>query len=461
MTRRVVHNGSALITCILVLVIVSVLAVGLAGVSGVNLQIADNQHQANRAFAGAESGLEVTRYWLGRAKIDSLTTADGYLDALVVAVSNDLQTHGISNFAVSPTGTISVVPLDSLPGYSFQGQWSWNASEPMVLHVTSSGTSRSMSRTISADFQMRPYRFPIFNYGIATQGPMVLNGITSFKGATAGWEADTYIGSDSLLAIDGGKSTSFAGDIVLGSDNAGIDPSVRVDGEVSHLAANEDPPEFPVPKIEPFRQYATGTVYGPGTDWSAITSLTNAVIAAGANPTFDSGGNFGINGILYIEAPNQVMFVGHVNLQGLIVADGALGPDHNDVSNPYANCISFGDPSNPAAPSSFNSGPAPSGAEFEAVRQLEGSCILAPGFRVIFGKNFQSSTGVIAASGLSFDKNISAKIGGTLINYSDEPLTIGQNANMTFDRSAMVEIPAGFDLYRVPVYDPSSYTMAY
>jgi hypothetical protein len=32
---------------------------------------------------------------------------------------------------------------------------------------------------------------------------------------------------------------------------------------------------------------------------------------------------------------------------------------------------------------------------------------------------------------------------------------------MTFDRTGMVEIPAGFDLYRVPAYDPGSYTLAY
>ncbi len=461
MTRRGCRNGSTLITCTLILLIVSVLAVSLASISGVNLQIAGNQHQANRAFASAESGLEVSAYWLSRVRIPSDTPSTSYVGAIIAAATVDLEDHGVDNFRVSPTGAIPAVMLHPEPGYTFQGQWSSTPGQPEILHVASTGISGLMARTVTVEYRMKPYRFPIFNYGIATRGPMELQGITNFKASTASWEADTYVGSDSLLAIDGGKSTHFFGEVVLGSETAGIDPSIEVDGGVHHLPESEDLPEFPVPKIPPFREYATGTVYGADTDWKTIKTLTNAVIAAGANPKFEAGGDIGINGILYIEAPNQVTFVGHVNLQGMIVADGALGPDHNDVSNPYGNYINFGDPLNPAAPSSFNSSPPPSGAEFDALRELEGSCILAPGFRVYFGKNFQSSTGVIAASGLVFDKNISAKVGGTLINYSDEPLTIGQNANMTFDRAGMVEIPAGFDLYRVPAYDPTSYALAY
>jgi hypothetical protein len=76
-------------------------------------------------------------------------------------------------------------------------------------------------------------------------------------------------------------------------------------------------------------------------------------------------------------------------------------------------------------------------------------------------RNFSALNGVIAASGLYFAWNASATVNGTLINYSDEPTVVEGNINFTFDRSAMVEIPAGFDLYRVPIYNPGSYALAY
>ena len=66
MKSRTLQNGSALIVCMVVLVVCSALAVGLAAISGANVQIADNQRGANQAFASAESGLETIRYWLSK-----------------------------------------------------------------------------------------------------------------------------------------------------------------------------------------------------------------------------------------------------------------------------------------------------------------------------------------------------------------------------------------------------------
>jgi hypothetical protein len=106
-------------------------------------------------------------------------------------------------------------------------------------------------------------------------------------------------------------------------------------------------------------------------------------------------------------------------------------------------------------------GPYPAGAQFDALRQEQGSCVLAPGFKVSFNKNFGAVNGVIAASGLYFANNATTNIQGTLINYSDQPLVVERNINATFDRSAMVEIPAGFDLYRVLEYNAASYAMVW
>ena len=89
MILRTFRNGSALITCMIVIVIVSTMAVGMAAMSGANLQMADNQREANRAFANAESGLEVIRYWVSRVRIPSSTPETEYLSTVIADVQAD------------------------------------------------------------------------------------------------------------------------------------------------------------------------------------------------------------------------------------------------------------------------------------------------------------------------------------------------------------------------------------
>jgi hypothetical protein len=455
MIRRVFRKGSALITCTIVLVVISALAVSLASMSEVNVQIADNQRRANQAFANAESGLEITRYWLSRVRVPSSTPPSQYLSATIALVQEDLAASGVGNFRVEDDGSIPVVMLDTVTGHNFQGQWSASPTNPAVLRVAVAGTSGAMSRTITVEFNIQPYHFPIFNYGIATKGPLVLAYNPHFLAATQSWEADIYVESaGSLIAVDISKNATFAGDIDIGNPLASVScgGSLDLGGEVCKLE-EEDRPVFPVPDVERFRQYATGPVIDSTTDLSgSSTTWANAVIAAGTNPTF--GENVTLQGILYIEAPNKVMFPKNTTLQGMIVAEG-------DVNNPGDNQINFGDPTDPKTPSNFSSGPYPAGAEFDALRSEVGSCILAPGFAVSFWKNFSAINGVIAATGLWFDNNATATVQGTLINYSEQATTVTRNINMTFDRSALVEIPAGFDLLRVLIYNPASYRLPF
>jgi hypothetical protein len=394
------------------------------------------------------------RRWLSRVAIPSTTPPADYFSEVVAEVQSDLAASG-ANVVLNADGSIPDVTLDTPTGQSFSGQLSADPCDPSILRLIVSGSSRNMKRTIRVDFTIAPYRFPIFNYGIATKGPLALDWNPKFLAATEGWEADIYVESaNSSIAVDIGNNATFSGNIDIGNEDASVSCGGTLDiaGEISTLQ-EEDRPEFPVPDVEYFRQFATGPVIGPGTNLSgSSTTWANAVITAGTNPTF--GGNVVIQGILYIEAPNQVMFPKNTSVQGMIVAEG-------DVDNPGTNQINFGDPNDPATPSNFSSGPYPAGAQFDALRDEAGSCILAPGFAVSFWKNFSAVNGVIAASGLHFDKNASATVEGTLINYSDQQTGVENNITLTFDRSAMVEIPAGFDLLRVLEYEPESYAMMY
>ena len=451
MRTRTFRKGSALIACTIMLVVVSALAVGLAAMSGANLRVADNQQEANRAFASAESGLEVMRYWLGQVRMPSSTPPSEYLSTVISIVRSDLDANSITNFTVNTDGSIPAVALDSTTGQTFTGQWSTSAAAPTILNVTVTGLSGTMSRTLTVNFGIEPYKFPIFNYGIATKGALEFPNNPTLTGATQNWEADIYVeSSSSITAVDIGGNANFDGNIDIGNPLATIayagDLQIAGDhGQTAvdnHVNIGVDPVEFPVPETTRFRDYATGGAIDPGALTASSPTLVNAIIPAGMNPTFS--GSVTIQGILLVEAPNIVTFGKNVQLQGLIVAAG-------DVLNPGTNQISF--------EGNFASGPYPSGSQFDAIRQEQGSSIVAPGFGVSFTGNFASVNGVMAASSMYFSANASAVVKGTMLSFSPDATRVEGNIALNFDRAATVEIPAGFDLLRVLTYHPSSYAM--
>jgi hypothetical protein len=117
----------------IVLLVVSTMAVALAGLSGANLQIADNQRHGNQAFAGAESGLDVMRYWLARLRMPSSTPVTEYLNEAIARVRADLLANTGTNFVVNNGGSIPAVSLDSQADRHFHGRWSMLAGDPTVL----------------------------------------------------------------------------------------------------------------------------------------------------------------------------------------------------------------------------------------------------------------------------------------------------------------------------------------
>ena len=105
---------------------------------------------------------------------------------------------------------------------------------------------------------------------------------------------------DNLYIITGSSPANrdtFSGGNVGGSDI----PSVIMSDHVHEVEA----PEFPTIDTSVYIPYATNT-YGSG------VPLTNIRIPAGANPNFT--GNRTIQGIMYIESPNQVSFAGNALL---------------------------------------------------------------------------------------------------------------------------------------------------
>ncbi|MHC4324592.1 MAG: pilus assembly PilX N-terminal domain-containing protein [Planctomycetota bacterium] len=443
------RKGAVLIVAMIFVLIFSALAVSMAAMSGMNTQLASNQHKVDCALGSATSGLDVERYWLETVAFPSDTPENKYFSTIMNTLEYNMDANSITNIVLKkPFGTISPVTLDSTTGQTFSGQMSISGSNPCILEVFSTGGDDPITRTIKVDFEIEPYEWPIFNYGMATKGPLNYTGNPTTTGALEAWEADIYIessGSTDALSIAG--NTSFHGDIMIGNPaaNANFGGDVLIDGDQNqdaidnHVFIGVDPVAFPEPDTVRFTPYATGPIIDVSDP--NVNILVNAKIPAGINPVFTKGVT--IQGILLIESPNVVTFASNVALEGIIVGQG------NPLADPATDRIDV--------LGNFASGPYPAGAEFDAIRAEEGSSIVAPGFAMSFQGNFSTLEGVVAVSGVTFSGNVNAQIKGTIINYSEIPMVIEGNASMTFDRAASTKVPAGFDTLRVLTYNPSSY----
>jgi hypothetical protein len=342
--------------------------------------------------------------------------------------------------------------LNTTEGRSFDGQIQIDSNDPAVLQCSVTGYSNAISRTITVEYDIGPYEFPIFNYGLATKGPLNFPGNPTVTAVNSAWEADIFVESlGSPVAVQVNGNTNFDGDIDIGNASASVD----FDGDVliagdhgetaidNHVTIGMESPEFPVPDTDRFRPYATGITIDSSTDTSDNMTLVNAHIEAGTNPCFE--GNVKIQGILFIESPNIVVFNGNVEIEGLIVADG-------DVAHPGTNSLTFY--------GNFQSHSFPSDSEFDTIRSEIGSSMLAPGFAVELAGNFSSLGGVMAVSGFHLSGNAGAVVEGTILNYSESPTLVEGNATLNFDREDSTKIPAGFDLYRELHYNPSTYSEA-
>jgi hypothetical protein len=205
--------------------------------------------------------------------------------------------------------------------------------------------------------------------------------------------------------------------------------------------------DFPIPNPEYFEQYVTGSTLSTPDVTYNNTTLENVRIAAGTNPKFT--GNTVIKGVLYIEQPNVVEFGGNADITGIVVGDGDLS------DNSQTNKIDF---KGTVTSSSVSQLPAD---QFGQLRQETGTFLMAPGFGVSFGGNFGTLNGCIVANGVTTYGNAGGEVGGSIINYSTEPMNLSGD-DIRFNKSGITDVPSGFTLKETNIwtinYIPSKYT---
>ena len=447
------QKGAVLVLAIVFLAVFSSFAVALMTLSGTNVQIANNLRKANVAYRAAESGLEIMRYWLDRFIMPKTTPSDEYLATIIASLQSDLTEAGVTQIVVQNDGSIPAVSLGAATDGVFSAKLQMDPGDPRILRLSVTGAYGPMTRRITVAFKVAPYEHPIFRYGMATKGAIYFPQNPTLAGVTQHWEADVYVDSPEMVAVDIGGNANFDGDFHFRNPDGQMccSGSLQIGGELgqdavaNHVFAGAEPVQFPTPETEVFKNFATGPIVDPATmDLTKGLTLTNATIPAGTNPTF--GGSVIIEGVLLIESPNVVTFGHNCQLNGVIVGDG-------DLASAEGNQINF--------TGNFATGPFPAGDDFAALRGATGTSIIAPGFAASFTGNFSVVDGVVAVSGLHFSGNASAVVKGTILNYSDGRTVVDGNIALNFDRSAAVKIPYGFDTQRVLAYDPISYSLVF
>lgn len=446
-------KGSALVLSLIFLAIFSALAAAMAGMSGANVQLAENQRKLDNTRACAESGLEVIRYWMNKVEISGTTPPADRFSRLATSLQNVLTAAGITNIAPSSTGSAITIPnveINSNLGQGFSAVLTNVDNDNIQLDVT--GHYGSFDRTIRANYAFGTRANTVFDFGVASKGPVSLSGNVELEGVNLQVESNAYIESpNALLALSIIGNSHIAGSVKIVNPLALVHlqgGKAGIGGETGSAAMNHveigvTPCEFPEMDPTPFIPYAT-RVLTTSDSTSANATYENLRIPAGMNPSFS--GNVTLKGVVFIETPNVVTFSGGVNVTGIIVTNG--DPTDNSATSKlrFTGDVT-GHPISQL----------PQEPKFAGLQSQKGTFIMAPGFQVGFGGSF-TTFGAIAANGIELWGNAGGTINGSMVNYSDVQMTLQGNTDLYFNRSGLDEVPAGFIPQLVLYYDSSSYS---
>lgn len=444
------YRGAALLIAMVFIVLFASLSVSLVTMSGTNARIASNQHRLGLARASAESGLEYAHYWLSQVCMPGTTLPADRFNILAYSVQSDIGQSSILEY--DEDGPCSIVfpnvEFNPVLGQEFSATLRPTANID-ILELDVVGTGQDIGRTIRVNYKFGTRAHSVFDYGVATRGPLSLTGNIELDGFNVAVESDVYIESlneDESLSIVG--NSQIAGDVkivnpdayvTLQGGQAGIGGETGQDAIDNHVETGVAPTEFPLPLPNYFTQYLQGDI-----DMNS-TVHENVRIPAGTNPSFSA--DQVIRGLLFIEAPNVVVFTGHVEITGIIVGNGDL--EDNSGTNHIEFCGTV---------DSYPITDLPETSAFQELRNETGTFLIAPGFSASFGGNFETVNGAIAANGIEFFGNAGGVINGSVVNYSDTPMTLSGNSDLLFNRSGITEVPAGFGPEIVMHYISESYS---
>ena len=459
--NKKLSNGFALIMAMIFLAVFAALGVSMASMSSSNVQIAKNQHEANKALVNALSGLEFVRKNFEGLDItwpDRLTGLEPVLQSRLAGMT------GVDVSIDDADGLLKItdVMLDSQSNQRFSVSIGYfidyddNMMEKLRVDVL--GKNGDIYKSVQADYRFRDGGHSVFDFAVATKGPLSMVGQAEIDG-TATDEALVIVQASVYIeGVPGNDGDSFAitnnasvaGQVDIYDPNASYDIGNKAvvgggaPGSDEMVDVGVEFVEFPLPYPETFEQYATGIIIDSTnkSSFSNHTVFENVTIAAGTDFTFASQTT--IKGVLYIKSPNKINFAGQLTVQGIIVCEGDVTEDNS------ADTLKF---SGQVIVSSVETLP----EEYGDLRQETGTFLLAPGFSADFSGQANFINGTIAANGISFSGQAGGVINGTIINYSHDTMVMSGQSVLNFDRTGSEQRSAGFLPYSQLEFLPETY----
>ncbi|MFC1652232.1 hypothetical protein ACFL3F_00790 [Planctomycetota bacterium] len=461
-SQKCLHRrGAVLVLSMMILSVMAAFAVSFAAISRANLQIPKNQHKVGCARDAAESGLAAIRYLLNGVYIpgtNSPTARLSYINSHIQdRISQDQETYGetstLSSFLTLNNSYVVIPPvtLDSSTNDFFWAYMTQPDINTLRIYVEGWHKSGDVRRAIQLDWEYDETANSVFDFGVATKGPLSLQGKILLDGVNLSVESNIYIESyNDLLALEITNS-QIGGTIKIANPIPIIDiqgGQASVGGESGEDALDNiytDVPcaQFPTPDANVFKPYATTVFDISGTSTDAV--LENVYIPANTNPKFS--GQTVIRGVMLVETPNIIEFQGGVDITGVIVGDGDMDDDS------ATNQMIFG--------GNVASDPVdalPDETQYEGLEEQQGTFIMAPGFALSFSGSFETLSGAIVGNGITFSGSAGGTIAGSVINYSDSKMEISGSTDLFFNRSGLEGLPAGFVPHLSLKCKPSSYT---
>lgn len=455
------RGGFAHVIALLLLMVFSSLAVGLVATTDSAMRQSANARHTMDARLAAESGMQFMDYALR-----DMTPPEQGGQALLEAVAAHLSAkvdgtpHVVSGWVMLAEQTVYVPQIRTADNRTFSANL-WLV-EDDVLHLRVEGSSGGTSRAVSIEYQLTggpgttgedevpESMLAFFGYGIASRSKISITGNASIEGKTWPEEAEllsaTYSDPEALTMVG---NADLEGDVYFSNPDAyasltgnvsiaGV--SCRDDEIWGHVHTGTGDVEFPEVDPTVYEPFATNIVDG-STQTNGNKTFTNIRIKAGTNPTFS--GNITINGIVFVEVPNEVRFSGNLDLTGVVVTGDAGEDAYEDNTVRFTGNTSVrGVEQLPDTP------------EFQGLREMPGAFLLAPGFGAEFRGNFGTISGTMAADKFEFTGNASGTVQGMIINYSDSVFSLVGNSRITIDRSDDIDRSNGTDHEGRPAVPP-------
>ncbi len=352
----------------------------------------------------------------------------------------DANTVNIPSISIDPNNTGQSFSATIALGKDANGLTDANTLHLTVTGQYATGTgasAKNLQRKVSID--IHPQWDVALGYGLCSIGPVQFGNNTTIVGLYDAGDGSVYSEANGLAISCG--SGHISGDVSVSDPNATVSMGgTTVDGGVIYHAPKVAMPTIDRSAYKALAKTPMSLANPPG------GTYTNIVIPPNTNPTF--GNSVTIQGVMYIQSPNKVYFNNDCNFTGIIVADdqaAGTGDANNYIY--FKNNMSFNDANN-----------LPSGAQFDAVKQLDGVSILAPDFTMEFKNNLTAGSGIIALKQLTAKNNLDSTFNGSLLIYGPGGLDFKNNTDLQVNLSSSSP-PVGFGGHGLPPFfaDPNTY----